>query len=124
MDLALGSFKACWRWHSSSSGGVHVFRFDELAVSPPTGWVRAVGKTNLRVIGVLEIVAAIGLVLPAATGTLPWLTPLAAAMLAMLMVFAIAFHARRASEAQAIVLNVVLGVMSLAVAWRFVVEPF
>jgi hypothetical protein len=46
-------------------------------------------------------------------------------MLTLLMVFAIAFHARRPGEAQAIVLNVALGVMSLAVAWgRFVVEPF
>ncbi len=59
--------------------------------------------------------------LPGATGILPWLTPLAAAMLALLMVFAIAFHARRPGEAQNIMLNVVLGVLSLAVAWgRFV----
>jgi hypothetical protein len=64
-------------------------------------------------------------VLPAATGILPWLTTLAAGMLALLMVFAIAFHARRRGEAQNIVLNVVLGALSLAVAWgRFVVEPF
>jgi hypothetical protein len=106
-------------------GGAHIFRFEDLAASPRSGWVRAVGKANLRAIGVLEILGAIGLVLPAATGILPWLTPLAAAMLALLMVFASAFHARRPGEALNIVLTVVLGVLSLAVAWgRFVVEPF
>jgi len=106
-------------------GGSHVFRFDLLAAGPRSGWVRAVGKANLRTIGVLEILGAIGLVVPAATEILPWLTPIAAVMLALLMVFAIAFHSRRPGEAQNIVLNVVLGVLSLAVAWgRFAVEPF
>jgi hypothetical protein len=46
-------------------------------------------------------------------------------MLALLMVFAIAFHARRPGEAQNIMLNAVLGVLSLAVACgRLVAEPF
>ena len=125
MDLALWIIQGVLALAFLLFGGAHVFRFDDLAAGPRTGWVRAVGKANLRVIGVLEILGAIGLVLPAATGILPWLTPLAAAMLALLMVFAIAFHARRPGEAQNIVLNVVLGVLSLAVAWgRFVVEPF
>jgi uncharacterized membrane protein YphA (DoxX/SURF4 family) len=125
MDLALWIIQVVLALAFLAFGGSHVFRFDDLAGAPRTGWVRAVGKANLRVIGVLEILGAIGLVLPAATGILPWLTPLAAAMLALLMVFAIAFHARRPGEAQNIVLNVVLGVLSLAVAWgRFVVESF
>jgi uncharacterized membrane protein YphA (DoxX/SURF4 family) len=125
MDLALWIIQVVLALAFLAFGGVHIFRFDALAAGPRTGWVRAVGKANLRVIGVLEMLGAIGLVLPAATGILPSLTPLAAAMLALLMVFAIAFHARRAGEGQNIALNVVLGVLSLAVAWgRFVVEPF
>jgi len=55
----------------------------------------------MRIIGLLEFLAAIGLILPAITGVLPWLTPLAASMLVVLMVFAIAFQcaaARRGSE--------------------------
>ena len=125
MDLALWIIQVVLALAFLVWGSAHVFRFESLAASPRSSWVGAVGQANLRVIGVLEILGAIGLVLPAATGILPWLTPLAAAMLALLMVFAIAFHARRPGEAQNIVLNVVLGVMSLAVAWgRFVVEPF
>jgi hypothetical protein len=61
---------------------------------------------------------------PAATGILPWLTPLAAAMLALVMVLAIAFHARRPGEAPNIVINAVLGVVALVVAYgRFVLQP-
>jgi hypothetical protein len=33
----------------------------------------------VRLVGVLELLGAAGLVLPALTGVLPWLTPLAAA---------------------------------------------
>ena len=124
MDIALWIIQVVLALAFLAWGSAHVFRFDSLAARPRSGWVRAVGRANLRVIGVFEILGAIGLVLPAATGILPWLTPLAAAMLALLMVFAIAFHARRPGEAQNIMLNVVLGVLSLAVAWgRFVVEP-
>jgi uncharacterized membrane protein YphA (DoxX/SURF4 family) len=125
LDLALWVIQVVLALAFLAFGGSHVFRFDFLAAGPRSGWVRAVGKANLRAIGVLEILGAIGLVVPAATETLPSLTSIAAAMLALLMVFAIAFHSRRPGEAQNIVLNVVLGVLSLAVAWgRFVVEPF
>jgi uncharacterized membrane protein YphA (DoxX/SURF4 family) len=125
MDLALWIIQVVLALVFLAWGSAHIFRFDSLAASPRSGWVRAVGRANLRVIGILEILGAIGLVLPAATGILPWLTPLAAAMIALLMVFAIVFHARRPGEAPNIMLNVVLGVLALAVAWgRFVVEPF
>ena len=93
--------------------------------TPRTTWARAVGASNLRIIGILEILGAIGLILPAATGILPWLPPLAAAMLAFVMALAILFHARRPGEASNIVLNAILGVLGLAVAYgRFVIEPF
>jgi hypothetical protein len=69
----------------------------------------------VRVIGLLEIAGAVGLVVPAVTGILPWLTPLAAACLAVTMVGAAALHLRR-GETRAITQNVVLGVMSALVA--------
>ena len=88
-------------------------------------WMSAIGRQNMRMLGLLEFLAAIGLILPAITGVLPWLTPLAASMLVVLMVFAIAFHARRPGEVPNLVLNVVLGVLALIVAYgRWVLEPF
>ena len=102
----------------------HALGFERLATQPRTRWLTDVGKRNMAAIGVLEILGAIGLVLPAATGILPWLTPLAAAAIALLMVCAAVFHARRPGESPNLVLNVVLGVVAALVAYgRFVVAP-
>src|SRR5882757_29369 len=49
-------------------------------------WVREIPVPVVRVIGVLEILGALGVVLPALTGILLWLTPLAAVGLMCLMV--------------------------------------
>jgi hypothetical protein len=45
-------------------------------------------------IGVAEVLGAAGLVLPMATGILPWLTPLAAVGLAIIVLMASGFHQR------------------------------
>src|SRR6266571_553447 len=45
-------------------------------------------------IGVTEVLGAAGLVLPMATGIMPWLTPLAAIGLAIIVLMATGFHLR------------------------------
>ena len=45
-------------------------------------------------IGVTELLGAAGLVLPMATGIVPWLTPLAAIGLALIVLMAAGFHLR------------------------------
>ena len=45
-------------------------------------------------IGLTEVLGAVGLVLPMATGILPWLTPLAAIGLAIIVLMASGFHIR------------------------------
>ncbi len=79
-------------------------------------WVRAVSNGLLQVIGALEAIAAVGLILPAATGVLAWLTPAAAAGLVALMLLAIAFHIRR-SEWRNVVLNLILGALAAFVLY-------
>ena len=80
-------------------------------------------QRQLHLIGIVEILGALGLVLPAVTGILPWLTPLAAVGLALTMVGAIITHYRR-EEYRSIIGNVILLLMSLFVAYgRFFVEP-
>lgn len=87
-------------------------------------WMQAVPAPALTTIGVLEIMGAIGLVLPAATGILPVLTPIAASLLALLMSSAAILHLRREGEMTNVVFNVVLGLLALVVAYgRFVLEP-
>jgi len=103
-----------------TAGYGHALDFGRWSTRPGMGWLAAVGRERMRVIGGLEIVAAVGLILPAATGVLPWLTPVAAAGLAVLMVLAVVFHARRGERAS-IVLKVILGAMAALGAYgRFV----
>src|SRR6266581_600493 len=87
------------------------------------GWVEDVGPRAVRLIGVLEILGAIGLILPAVTGIWPWLTPVAAAGLALTMVGAMITHGRR-GEFSSMGMNVVLLALALFVVFgRFVVVP-
>ena len=87
------------------------------------GWVKSVGPRGVRLIGSLEILGAIGLILPAVTGILPWLTPLAATGLVLTMIGAMFTHGRRGEYSQ-IGINVVLLLLALFVAYgRFVIVP-
>ena len=74
-------------------------------------------------IGVAEIAAAFGLIVPPAIHVLPWLAPLAAAGLAIIMAGAAVHHARR-SETREVVGTVVLGLLAVATLWlRWQVVP-
>lgn len=87
---------------------------EKLAAS--MGWVDGVSAPLVKAIGGLEVLGALGLILPAATGIAPILTPLAAVGLAVVMVGAIATHLRR-KEYSAIGINVVLLILAAVVAW-------
>ena len=69
-----------------------------------------------RFVGVAEVLGAIGLILPLATGILPWLTPLAALCLVLVQVLAIGFHVMR-KEFQIVPANIVLLALAAFVAW-------
>jgi DoxX-like family len=51
-------------------------------------------RAEVVFIGFAEVLGAAGLVLPMATGVLPWLTPLAAIGLAIIVLMAAGFHLR------------------------------
>jgi uncharacterized membrane protein YphA (DoxX/SURF4 family) len=109
----------------AGAGWGHAMQFERGSTRPRMGWMTAVGRDRLRVIGILEMLGAVGLILPAAAGILPWLTPVAATCLAVLMAFAIVLHARRSGEVPNIVGNAVLGIIAALIAYgRFVVAPF
>ena len=85
-------------------------------VTAGQGWAQDYSSTNIRLIGLVEVLGAVGLVLPAALHIAPILVPLAAVGLALVMVGAIVVHARR-KEPMNIVVNVVLIVLAVIVAW-------
>jgi uncharacterized membrane protein YphA (DoxX/SURF4 family) len=88
---------------------------EELAKSGMT-WVEDFSPGMVRTIGVLEILAAIGLVLPALLDIAPIFVPLAALGLVLMMIGAVVVHARR-KEYQAIAPGAVLLLLSAFVAW-------
>ena len=69
----------------------------------------------MKGIGALEVLGALGLILPAALGVAEVLTPLAALGLALVMVGAVVVHLRR-GESKAIGAPIVLGLLALVVA--------
>ncbi|MEH1015713.1 DoxX family protein [Micromonospora sp. CPCC 206060] len=79
-------------------------------------WVDAVPAGAVKALGAVEVLAAIGLILPALTGIAPVLTPLAAVGLVVVMIGAIVVHAR-VREYPAIGANVVLLLLAALVAW-------
>lgn len=102
----------------------HAFTFDRMVIRPGMDWMAAVGRGPMRAIGGLEVLGAAGLILPAATGILRWLTGTAAASIALLMIFAAIFHARRSGEGRNIATNVVIGLLAALVAFgRFFLAP-
>ena len=80
-------------------------------------WVEDFSDRTVRFIGVMELLAAIGLVLPAATGIATWLTPLAASGLVVVQLLAAVTHLRR-KEPQVVPVNLVLGLLAAFVAWQ------
>ena len=83
------------------------------------GWAADVSDVGFRAVGLLEVLGALGLVLPGALGIAPLVTPLAAVGLALTIVGAIATHVRM-GETERLAVPVVLLALTLFVA----VEPF
>ncbi len=78
--------------------------------------IKGLPRRLVALIGVCEILGALGLIVPAATGILPWLTPLAAAALALVMILASGFHVTR-HEYSGIGLNLILLLLAVFVAY-------
>jgi uncharacterized membrane protein len=102
----------------------HAFRAEAMKAQRGMAWIGAVPRGLMTAIGLLEVLGGLGLLLPALTGILPWLTPLAAAGLVTIMALAVVFHAARPGESRNIVMNVILLVLAAVVAYgRWVVAP-
>jgi uncharacterized membrane protein len=104
-------------------GFTHAFRIEEARSKPRMAWMTAVPRNLWTFIGIAEIMGALGLMLPALTRILPWLTPLAALCLGLVMLLAAGFHVSR-REYQISVANLVLLVLVGFVAYgRLVWAP-
>jgi uncharacterized membrane protein YphA (DoxX/SURF4 family) len=107
-----------------ASGAMKLAQPKEKLVASGMGALEDFSAGAVKAIGALEILAAVGLILPAALGIAPILVPLAAVGLVLLMVGAIIMQLRR-HEAQAIMVNLVVIALAVLVAWgRFGPQSF
>jgi len=79
-------------------------------------WTEDFSARSIKLIGLVEVIGAVGLILPGIAGIAPVLVPLAATGLALLQVGAAITHLRR-GETQMIVINVVFIALAVFVAW-------
>ena len=79
-------------------------------------WVEDFSENTIKSIGALEVLGAVGLILPAITDVATVLVPLAATGLAVTMVGATFVHLRR-SEMPNVVITVMLMIFAAVVAW-------
>jgi hypothetical protein len=97
------------------SGVVKVVR-SRAQLEPMMGWVAAATTWQVKVVGILEVLGAIGVILPLATGIAPVVTAIAAICLALVQVVAIPIHVRRKDTLASMSFNVVLLLLAVAVA--------
>lgn len=77
------------------------------------GFVEDFSEQQVKGIGVLEILGALGVILPWATGIITWLTPLAAIGLGLTMVGAFLTHLRRGEFIPMGIVNIILFSMAI-----------
>jgi len=87
-------------------------------------WTKDVPAPFVRLIGSAEVLAAIGLILPAVTGIASWLTVAAAGGLVMLMLSAAIFHGTRKEWSKIGTNAVLLLLAACLVLGRWVLAPF
>ena len=98
-----------------AAGTQKAFRAPDKLVASGIGWAKDMPLPVVRLIGVAEVLGAVGLILPPLTGIAPILAPIAALGLIVLQVAAIVFHLIR-REAKALPMNLVLLLAAVAVA--------
>ncbi len=70
---------------------------------------------SVKAIGALEVLGAVGLILPAVTGIAPWLVPVAAVGLGLVMIGAAVTHVRYRAPHTAV--PIVLLILAVVVGW-------
>jgi hypothetical protein len=116
MNIALWIIAALLAVAFLASGAMKLTRPKEKLAASGMGWAEDFSAGAVKAIGTLEVLAAVGLILPAALDIAPVLVPLAALGLLLLMLGASITHLRR-HEAQGRVVTLVLLAVAAVVVW-------
>ncbi|KRV48493.1 hypothetical protein AQ490_24785 [Wenjunlia vitaminophila] len=99
-----------------AGGAMKLFQSKEKLVASGMAVMEGYSSGAIKAIGTLELLAAVGLILPAALDIAPVLVPLAAVGVVLLMIGAFVAHLRR-HETQSLVVTAVLLALAAFVAW-------
>ena len=83
-------------------------------LAPQMGWVEDFSEPTIKTIAVLDLLGAVGLVLPQLTGVATFVTPVAAGGVSLLMIGSLVVHLRR-GETSDVIRNVVFLAIALFV---------
>jgi len=121
MNILLWTLQVLVALMYTASGVMKVFMFDK--VSADVRSFGAMPREAWAVLGVLELVCAVGLIVPGALKANPQLTVAAAAVLAVESLVFIAVHVKY-RETTPIVMSGVLGLLMAFIAYgRLVLQP-
>ncbi|MBM2614118.1 DoxX family protein [Actinoplanes sp. LDG1-06] len=92
-------------------------RRERLAAQHGGEWTADVSPGFVKTLGVLELLAAAGLILPALTGIAPGMVAVTAGCWVLLMIGAMITHYRRGGLDRFVLLNVIYLTIAAFVAW-------
>ncbi len=99
-----------------AAGGLKVVRSrEQLVASGRFDWMKDTSDAGVKAVGAVEVLGALGLILPELTGIAPILTPVAAVGLVVVQVGALRVHLAR-DERQPLPANVILLLLAAFVA--------
>ncbi|WP_347755434.1 DoxX family protein [Agrococcus sp. ProA11] len=113
MIIALWILNALLALAFIAAGAMKLLRPKPALVANGLAWADDYRDSTVKLIGAAELVGGLGLILPLLTNIAPVLTPIAAVALAIVMIGAIAVHARRKESATP---SIVLGALAAASA--------
>ncbi|HXB86059.1 DoxX family protein [Mycobacterium sp.] len=121
MNIALWAAEALLAFVYLAAGGLKVIRpREQLVASGRLDWMKDNSDVAVKAVGAVEILGALGVILPEATGIARILTPLAAVGLVIVQIGAMRVHLTR-NERQPLPINVILLLLAAFVAiGRFV----
>ncbi|WP_405908373.1 MULTISPECIES: DoxX family protein [unclassified Streptomyces] len=97
---------------------------EKLAAANGGGWTEDIGAGFIKTLGVLELLAAVGLILPAVVDIAPVMVPVTAVCWVLLMIGAMVTHGRL-GESKFVLVNLVYLALAVFIAWgRFGPNPF
>jgi hypothetical protein len=95
MNLAIWIVQGLLAFAFIAAGGMKLFAYEKYKTQSEKNGPTGISRGLVTFIGVAEIAGSLGIVLPMATNTAPWLSLWAAVGLSTIMLLAIVFHLRR-----------------------------